>query len=200
MAETTSKTFKGCYNCGTLIDSTCKYCAYCGAEQHASVSVAKIQDNMAARVICHGCGEAVDREDARFCPVCGHEVVQEKAAHIEAPKTPAPAAAPATPAAPPKVAIVPVAAGIPAAAAKSDPLPHGYALNSKGKKVHRVTAGILSILLGSVGAPWFYIGKPALGVLSILTCWTGIPALVGFIHGIIYLTSKDEHFKAKYLP
>ncbi len=194
MAETTSKTFKGCYNCGTLIDSAGKYCAYCGVEQHATGNVAKFQDTNTARVICPGCGEAIDREDARFCPVCGHEIVQEKAAPIEAPKEPV------TPAAPPKVKIVAVSAGIQAAPAKATPLPPGYVLNSKGKKIHRITAGVLSLLLGSVGAPWFYIGKPALGVLSALTCWTGIPALVGFIHGIIYLTSTDEHFKAKYLP
>jgi TM2 domain-containing membrane protein YozV/RNA polymerase subunit RPABC4/transcription elongation factor Spt4 len=196
MAETTSKTFKGCYNCGTLIDSTCKYCAFCGVEQHAAGNVAKIQDTNAARVICSGCGEAIDREDAKFCPVCGHEVVYEKAAPREVPKElePAPAAAPVTQVAPAKVAIVAVPAAQPSA------LPPGYVLNSKGKKIHRITAGVLSLLLGSVGAPWFYIGKPALGVLSALTCWTGIPALVGFIHGILYLTSTDEHFKAKYLP
>ncbi len=199
MAETTSVTFKGCYNCGTLIKPTSKYCAYCGVIQQVAVGQANIQNPAATQVVCPGCGESIDRDDARYCPVCGRELVQEKALPAEIPKTkvPAPTEAPVqapTQAAPPKVAVVAVPAAQPAA------LPPNYVLNSKGKKVHRITAGVLGILLGSVGAHWFYIGKPELGVLSALTCWTGIPALVGFIHGIIYLTSTDAHFKEKYVP
>jgi TM2 domain-containing membrane protein YozV len=53
------------------------------------------------------------------------------------------------------------------------------------------------MLLGSVGAHWFYLGKPGLGVLCILTVWTGIPTIAGFIFGIRSLVADDETFKTK---
>jgi hypothetical protein len=37
-----------------------------------------------------------------------------------------------------------------------------------------------------------------MGVLYLLFCWTFIPAVVGFIEGILYLTMSDEAFWAKY--
>ncbi|NMC07109.1 MAG: TM2 domain-containing protein [Candidatus Lokiarchaeota archaeon] len=200
MAQTISNTLKGCTQCGTLISTASKFCAYCGIEQHAPGNGVNIEDSKALKVICPSCGEAVDRDDARFCPVCGHELFQERVVPADVAASPLPAPAPVAPVAPPKVAVVAVPATNPAVQAPATPLPPGYVMNSKGKRVHRVTAGVLGIVLGSVGAHWFYIGRPELGVLSILTSWTGIPAIVGFIHGIIYLTSKDEHFKAKYLP
>jgi len=61
----------------------------------------------------------------------------------------------------------------------------------------RTTAGILGILLGGLGIHKFYLGKAGLGIVYILLSWTFIPALVGFIEGIIYLTQDDATFAAK---
>jgi len=61
----------------------------------------------------------------------------------------------------------------------------------------RATAGILGILLGGIGIHKFYLGKAGLGIVYLLFCWTGIPFLVGFIEGIIYLTQDDATFAAK---
>lgn len=61
----------------------------------------------------------------------------------------------------------------------------------------KVTAGILGILLGSIGIHKFYLGKIGTGILSILFCWTGIPALIGLIEGIIYLCMSDAEFAQK---
>jgi TM2 domain-containing membrane protein YozV len=36
-------------------------------------------------------------------------------------------------------------------------------------------------------------------ILYLVFCWTGIPAIIGFIEGIIYLTSSDEKFYSKYV-
>jgi TM2 domain-containing membrane protein YozV len=65
----------------------------------------------------------------------------------------------------------------------------------------RVTAAILAILLGGLGIHKFYIGRPGMGILYIIFCWTFIPAIVGLIEGIIYLvsTDTDEEFSAKYV-
>ncbi len=62
----------------------------------------------------------------------------------------------------------------------------------------RTTAGILGILLGGIGAHKFYLGDTGLGILYLCFFWTGIPALIGFIEGIIYLTKSDEEFQAQY--
>ena len=61
----------------------------------------------------------------------------------------------------------------------------------------RTAAGILGILLGGLGIHKFYLGKAGLGIVYLLFSWTFIPALVGFIEGIIYLTQDDATFAAK---
>ena len=61
----------------------------------------------------------------------------------------------------------------------------------------KVAAGLLAIFLGGIGVHKFYMGKIGMGILYLLFCWTGIPACVGFIEGIIYLCSNDENFQLK---
>lgn len=63
---------------------------------------------------------------------------------------------------------------------------------------NKVAAGVLGILLGGIGVHKFYMGKIGMGILYILFAWTGIPAIVGLIEGIIYLTMSDENFCSKY--
>lgn len=62
----------------------------------------------------------------------------------------------------------------------------------------RTTAGILAILLGGIGAHKFYLGDTGMGILYLLFCWTFIPAIVGFVEGILYLTKTDQEFEQKY--
>ena len=62
----------------------------------------------------------------------------------------------------------------------------------------KVTAGLLALLIGGLGIHKFYLNQPILGILYILFCLTGIPALIAFIEGIIYLTMSDEAFARKY--
>lgn len=54
----------------------------------------------------------------------------------------------------------------------------------------RLTAGLLGIFLGGVGAQRFYLGYPSMGVLQILvtiaTC--GVGGLWGFVEGILILS------------
>jgi TM2 domain-containing membrane protein YozV len=63
---------------------------------------------------------------------------------------------------------------------------------------NRVVAALLGIFLGALGVHKFYLGRIGWGITYLLLCWTFIPAIVGFIEGIIYLTMSDEGFAAKY--
>ncbi|MFB6233064.1 MAG: NINE protein [Haloarculaceae archaeon] len=65
--------------------------------------------------------------------------------------------------------------------------------------VDRTTAALLAILLGGLGVHKFYMGRTRLGVIYLCFSWTLIPALVGFIEGIIYLTKSDAEFQQQYV-
>ena len=63
---------------------------------------------------------------------------------------------------------------------------------------NKVVAGLLGIFLGNFGIHKFYLGKNGQGVLYLVFCWTGIPGIVGFIEGIVYLAMSEQDFNQKY--
>ena len=69
-----------------------------------------------------------------------------------------------------------------------------------GEENKKVLAGILAILLGSLGIHKFILGYTKEGIIqiiiSIVTC--GIGGVIPFIEGIIYLTKTDEEFYQTY--
>lgn len=67
-----------------------------------------------------------------------------------------------------------------------------------GHQRNRVMAALFGILLGGLGIHQFYLGRIGLGILYVVFCWTLVPAIVGFIEGIIYLSMSDAAFSAKY--
>lgn len=60
------------------------------------------------------------------------------------------------------------------------------------KDPNKIAAGVLSILLGDIGIGHFYTGQTLRGVLDIVFCWTGIPAIIGLVEGIIWLCEDDD--------
>ncbi|SHG63543.1 TM2 domain-containing membrane protein YozV [Flavobacterium micromati] len=64
----------------------------------------------------------------------------------------------------------------------------------------KIVAGVLAILLGSLGVHKFILGYTTEGiiqlVISVITC--GIGSIIGLIEGIIYLTKSDEEFYQTY--
>ncbi len=64
----------------------------------------------------------------------------------------------------------------------------------------RVVAGVLAILLGGLGAQYFYLGKIGAAFLTILLSLVscGIWPLLMFAQGIYMLTLTQEQFDIKY--
>lgn len=65
----------------------------------------------------------------------------------------------------------------------------------------KVLAGVLGILLGTLGIHRFILGDTSGGiwriVISAVTC--GVGGIIGLIEGVIYLTKSDEEFVATYI-
>lgn len=72
--------------------------------------------------------------------------------------------------------------------------------NYTNQESKRVIAGILGILLGSLGIHKFILGYTKEGIIqlaiSFVSC--GFLGLIGLIEGIIYLTKSDEEFIEMY--
>jgi len=66
--------------------------------------------------------------------------------------------------------------------------------NSSTHKKSRSTTAVLALLLGGLGIHYFYIGAWGWGLVSILFCWTYIPAIVSFAYGIYYMVMSDTEF------
>jgi TM2 domain-containing membrane protein YozV len=74
------------------------------------------------------------------------------------------------------------------------PAPQAYATTPTPTK-DRTIAALLAIFLGTFGIHKFYLGDIGLGIVYVIFSWTGIPALIGFIEGIIYFTKTDAEFQ-----
>ncbi|QLG62600.1 TM2 domain-containing protein [Halorarum salinum] len=68
-----------------------------------------------------------------------------------------------------------------------------------GGEVDKLAAALIALFLGGLGIHKFYLGDNKMGVLYLCFFWTGIPAVLGIIEGIIYLTKSDEEFQRRYV-
>jgi len=66
------------------------------------------------------------------------------------------------------------------------------------KDTEQVAAGVLAILLGGIGVHKFYQGNTRNGVLYLCFFWTGIPAVLGLIEGILMLIADEDEYQRKY--
>ena len=67
-----------------------------------------------------------------------------------------------------------------------------WGLGDDKKLVNKIAYGLLAILLGGFGVHKFYTGKTMWGIIYILLCWTGIPAILALVEGIIGFTTKGD--------
>jgi TM2 domain-containing membrane protein YozV len=69
----------------------------------------------------------------------------------------------------------------------------------------KIVSGIVAILLGAFGIHKFILGYNTEGiimlVITVVTCgiFSFVPAVIGIVEGIIYLTKTDEEFVRTYI-
>lgn len=61
-------------------------------------------------------------------------------------------------------------------------------------------AVLLAFFLGGLGIHRFYVGDTKWGIILLLTCWTGIPAIVGLIDAIRWALMDEQEFHVRYSP
>ncbi len=65
-------------------------------------------------------------------------------------------------------------------------------VKNKEKKVNKIVYAILTLLFGAIGINKFYAGKIKSGILSLVFCWTLIPAVLAIAEFITVLTEKAD--------
>lgn len=66
------------------------------------------------------------------------------------------------------------------------------------EKKEKLTAGLLALFVGGLGIHKFYLKDDKTGILYLVFCWTGVPAILALIDAINILTMSDDDFNAKY--
>ena len=70
----------------------------------------------------------------------------------------------------------------------------------KWNRNSHVECGIIAVIFGSIGLHKFYRGQYGRGILYIIFCWSFIPAFVGVLEGIHYLTEGQEAYEEELKP
>lgn len=63
---------------------------------------------------------------------------------------------------------------------------------------NKLAAALFAFFLGGFGIHKFYLKQTGLGIVYLLFCWSFIPAVLGFIDGVMLLLMSDEDFNRKY--
>ena len=72
------------------------------------------------------------------------------------------------------------------------PIESNEKVDKNGNRINKVIYAILTILFGGIGVNKFYAGKVKEGIISILFCWTMIPALLSMVEFVTVLTEKAD--------
>ncbi|GMO58630.1 MAG: hypothetical protein Ta2A_04260 [Treponemataceae bacterium] len=67
--------------------------------------------------------------------------------------------------------------------------------NNGGTVFYKLPYALCGIFLGSLGVNSFIAGNVGTGIVKILFCWTGIPAIIGLIQGIVALCRPEARLR-----
>jgi TM2 domain-containing membrane protein YozV len=73
-----------------------------------------------------------------------------------------------------------------------------HSVLGQGQPRKKNVAGLLGLLLGGIGLHKFYMGKPIWGIAYIALCWTFLPAILGLIEGLNFLTMSEKTFNQRH--
>lgn len=62
----------------------------------------------------------------------------------------------------------------------------------------KIAAIVIAFLFGDLGIHQFYLGNKKKGILYLLLCWTGIPAILAIVDIIKYATTSKEEWGRLY--
>jgi TM2 domain-containing membrane protein YozV len=62
----------------------------------------------------------------------------------------------------------------------------------------RTVAGVLAILLGTLGIHHFYLGNTTIGIIYILLGCVGVSPILGVVDGVLYLVKPEDQFQRNY--
>lgn len=62
----------------------------------------------------------------------------------------------------------------------------------------KTAAALWAFFLGGLGAHKFYLGRPGMGLVYMLFCWTGIPSLIAFFEFFGLVLMSEQAFNAAY--
>ena len=60
---------------------------------------------------------------------------------------------------------------------------------------NRTVAILLALFLGGFGAHKFYLGKPGMGILYLVFCWTFIPGFIALIELIMMALMNEQKWQ-----
>ena len=81
----------------------------------------------------------------------------------------------------------------------TEPVPNPPAGGQIPGAEKKIVAGVLALLLGSLGVHKFYLGYTKEGVIQLILSFLCIGWVIAIIEGIIYLTKTDAEFVATYV-
>lgn len=152
-----------CPECGKEVSDKASSCPNCGTPLNDTNN----------KKFCQHCGELIDK-DCVICPKCGKQV-KELSQKNSADSSP-----------------IIINNNNNNSASASAAVNVGGQVMRSGKPVNKIVYCLLALFLGGIGIHKFYAGKIGMGIVYILFCWTGIPAVIAFIEFIIGLCKKSD--------